>query len=156
MVDKLAALKAAARALNGAGVTWVLGGSAMLYLHGITDSFRDIDLMIAEEDIQKALQALAPLGKMLDSEPDASYLTRHFYQMEIEGLSLDLMAGLTLKADGETHYLPLKRQEITEYKELEGVMIPLHSLSAWRRIYALLKRPQRVKVIQDYLNQRPG
>ncbi len=36
------------------------------------------------------------------------------------------MAGLTLKADGETHYLPLKRQEITGYKELEGVMIPLH------------------------------
>ena len=35
-------------------------------------------------------------------------------------------------------------------------MIPLHSLSAWRRIYALLKRPQRVDAIQDYLNQRPG
>ncbi len=39
-------------------------------------------------DVQKALQALAPMGKMLESEPDASYLTRHFYQMEIEGLSL--------------------------------------------------------------------
>ena len=51
---KLRVLTRIAAALDGRGVTWAVGASAMLYLRGLTDSFHDIDLMTAEEDADAA------------------------------------------------------------------------------------------------------
>ena len=40
--------------LNAAGIVWDVGASLLLYLHGITDEFHDIDLMVRQEDADDA------------------------------------------------------------------------------------------------------
>ena len=53
-----------AAALNGAGITYAVGASLLLYLRGLADGFNDIDLSVLEEDAERAIGILQRLGTM--------------------------------------------------------------------------------------------
>lgn len=50
-MKKIEVLKEIAHRFNEAHVMWSLGASMLLYFKGITTEFHDIDLMIANEDV---------------------------------------------------------------------------------------------------------
>ena len=51
---KILILRRIAHTFNEANITWALGASMLLYFKGITSEFRDIDIMVANEDITSA------------------------------------------------------------------------------------------------------
>ena len=153
---KLRVLTRIADALDGRGVTWAVGASAMLYLRGLTDSFHDIDLMTAEEDADAAAETLSAMGERLVSEPSTQYRSRRFDQFRVEGVDIDLIAGFTV-LDGDTpHCFPLNRVDALDHAALDGQAIPLQSLETWRACYALMGRPDRVRLIDNYLAGEDG
>lgn len=146
--SQTAALKRIAERLNGAGITWAVGGSMMLYLRGRATNVHDIDLMVDEKDVERAKKLLSEIGKLMPEKDNASYQTRHYYQYVIDGAEVDLIAGFVIVKDGEAHECPLLRKDITERHDLEGTPVPLHSLSVWREYYTLMGRTEKVALCE--------
>ena len=63
--EKLRILARIAAALNGAGITYAVGASLLLFLRGIAQGFNDIDLSVLEEDAPPFLLTLKYRGDTL-------------------------------------------------------------------------------------------
>ncbi|NLG57689.1 MAG: hypothetical protein GX540_04685 [Clostridiales bacterium] len=144
---KLRVLARIGERLNAQNITWALGASALLYLKGLVPDFSDLDIMIKEEDAQRAQGVFAALGHQLPAEQRPGFKTRYYRAFQIEGVAVDVMAGFTILFQGEEHYFPLKKEAITDYHELGGVLIPLQSLGEWRKYYELMGRWNKVEII---------
>ena len=51
---KITVLKRVAARFNAAGITWALGASMLLHFKRIAPDFPDIDLMVADDDADRA------------------------------------------------------------------------------------------------------
>ena len=154
MDEKLRVLAHIAETLNRERITYAVGASAMLYLRGVAESFHDIDLTVAEADAPRAIAALRTLGTMAPPEQSPGYLTRCFRTFEIDGVEVDLIAGMVIVSDGIAHDCPLRPEEIDETADVCGVAVPLHALACWRRFYALMGRKAKAKRIDIWLHER--
>ena len=144
---KLCVLSDMAHVLNEAHVTWAVGASALLYLKGRAATFGDIDLMAAEEDAGKIKALLSQMGRLLPDNPDARYQTRHFMEFVIDGVEVDVMAGLVIVSDGQAHECPFGQAQIAEYVQLHGEKIPLQFMSDWKRYYTLMGRTAKAEMM---------
>ena len=141
---KLQALCRLAGVLNAHGIHWAVGGSLLLYLHGKTDTFHDIDLMVCEEDFHDAAALLTALGTTAPERPrNEQFQTRHFLELTVDGVDVDVIAGFVIVSQGTAYDCPLLPSDITGCVALNGQRIPLHSLTVWKRYYTLMGRPEK-------------
>ena len=141
--NKLYTLSMIANCLNANGITWAVGGSTMLFLKGLVDSFHDIDLMVDEQQVEKAHLLLADMGHELPFKDNPAFQTRHFHEFIINDTEVDLIAGFVIVNGGQAYECPLLPADITESVVVNTTPIPLHSLSVWQRYYELMGRPKR-------------
>lgn len=66
LVDELHAIAAA---LLAAGVRHAICGGVAVTMHGATRSTKDIDVLVAPEDLSRALEAIRPLGYLFAALP---------------------------------------------------------------------------------------
>jgi hypothetical protein len=66
LVDELHAIAAA---LTSAGIQYAVCGGVAVTVHGATRSTRDIDIVIAPQDVSLALDAVRPLGYAFAAVP---------------------------------------------------------------------------------------
>ena len=145
---KLAVLARIAAELRQADVTWALGASGLLYFRGLAPDFHDLDLMVALEDAGKAERILDRLGQPLPPKPNASiYRTAVFREYTVDGVEVDLMAGMVIVKDGAAHDGSLRQEDIVGTVTVCGEPVPLHSLACWRRYYALMGRAEKAKLL---------
>lgn len=144
---KLRVLAALARAFRERQVVWAVGASLLLYLKGKCETFHDLDLLVAERDIDAAREACLSLGELLPARETSQYRTRHFLEFVVEGVEIDLIAGFTILHGGQSHYFPLEAANIHDSAEVCGERIPLQSLEEWRHYYDLMGRPEKVALI---------
>lgn len=144
---KLRVLSDIAHVLNKNNVVWAVGGSLLLYFKGKTDLFHDIDLMVCEDNIEMLKELLLPMGVFAPPNPNKQYKTRHFLEFTIKDIDVDIMAGFVIVKDGIEYDCSLLSDQITEYIQLNGETIPLHSLSLWKRYYELMGRTSKVEMI---------
>lgn len=145
---KLEVLSRVGDALNRRGVVWAVGASLLLYLKGIVPTFQDIDILVAEADVEQAREALLPLGTQHPENPNAQYKTKHFLEFTIDGVDLDVMAGFVIVHEGREYAFPLEESGVAEYTLVNGVSIPLQPVEAWRTYYALMGRAEKVALIE--------
>ncbi len=150
---KLDTLRMIARLFNAQSITWALGASALLYIRGIVDDFHDLDIMIADGDIDRATAVLDTLGQRLPPEGNAMYATKHFYEYVIDGTDIDLIAGYTLVRDDKRHEFPLTREKIAGAVSLDGETVPLQALADWREYYLLMGREGKARLINEALEK---
>lgn len=138
--------------LNEENVLWGVGASILLNHFGLVEKPNDIDLLIALEDIEKADRILNSIGIKKDRKNVHNFATKYFYEYVIEGYEVDVMAGLIINhCSGSFEYI-FDESSITDYKEINGVKVPLSSLEDWYVIYQLIpNREVKVKLIEDYL-----
>jgi Aminoglycoside-2''-adenylyltransferase len=60
-------LLAIVEAFNQAHIDYALCGGLAVAIHGFVRTTKDIDLLVTRQDVGRAVEALAPLGYMLDS-----------------------------------------------------------------------------------------
>lgn len=145
--NKLQVLAKLAETLNAAEITWAVGGSLLLYLHQKTDTFHDIDLMVCDEDAEKLKAALLSLGTLAPPNPNPQYKTRYFFEFTIDGVEVDVMAGLVIVRGGREYDCTFTKKRIAEYRILGGARVPLQALADWKRYYRLMGRPEKAKRI---------
>lgn len=148
---KLSVLSKIAHMLNDNQVLWAVGGSMLLYFKGKTDVFHDIDLMVGEGDIETVKSLLLSVGELSPARTGApsavQYKTRHFLEFTIDGVEVDVMAGLVIVKNGRDYDCSLFPEQVAEWIPLMGELIPLQALSDWRRYYALMGRASKVEMI---------
>ncbi|MCY1714703.1 nucleotidyltransferase domain-containing protein [Caproiciproducens galactitolivorans] len=144
---KLTVLSQIAKELNRRQITWAIGASLLLYLKGMVQEFHDIDIMVAEADAEKAKKVLLSFGKLLPAGPKGQYKTKYFWEFDVDGVDIDMMAGFTIVHDGMDFYFPLEKEQINDYTEINGAVIPLQSLDEWRIYYKLMGRTDKIAIM---------
>lgn len=151
---KINVLVQIAEKLNLNNLTWVLGSSMMLYLRGIVESFDDIDILVCEEDIVKAQNILDNLGTKNPRNPNKQYATKLFLEYVIDGIDVDVMAGLTIISNGLNHYFPLDKNQNYQSVTIDGETIHLDTIDNWLKYYKLMERLDKVEIIKNYLQTK--
>lgn len=150
-MKKVHLLKQIARKFNEASITWALGASMMLYFKKITSEFHDIDLLIANENVEAARKILSEMGEQQPPNPNPKYQTKTFMEFVINSMDVDVMAGFTIFSDGKLYDCSLKKEQIVEWIDLEGEKIPLQSPLLWRDYYRLMGRKEKVDMIEKHI-----
>lgn len=150
MEEKLKVLKQIARAFREEKICWAVGGSMLLYFKGVTQTVHDIDLMVWEPDIEKARRLLLTMGILCPPRPQGSYRTRHFLELVIEGVEVDVMAGFVIQKGDQAWDCSLQPEQISEYLPLGDEVIPLQELSLWKKYYALMDRREKVELLEQH------
>lgn len=148
---KIEVLKEIAHRFNEAHVVWALGASMLLFFKGITTEFHDIDLMIADEDVECAYGILSEMGKIQPPNPNPKYRTKTFMEFIINSIDVDVMAGFSIISDGKLFDCSLRKEQIVETMLLGAEIIPLQSPLLWREYYQLMGRTEKVKMIERML-----
>jgi hypothetical protein len=144
---KLFVLSQIAAELNRQHITWAVGASLLLYLKDIVQEFSDIDVMVSEADAEKAKKVFLTLGKQLPVYRNTRYKTKSFSEFSVDGVDFDVIAGFTVVHNGTEFYLPLEKEAIREYAEINGESVPLQAIEEWRYIYELMGRMDKVALI---------
>lgn len=150
---KIEVLKTVANMLNSNKLIWGLGGSAMLYLRGYVNSFNDIDIFVREDDFLKVKSVLLNNGDLKDDKPNEKYISRYFSSFEINYVVVNVTAGFTIEKGANMYYFPLKEEKLKDIVSLGATTIPLMTLEEWREYYTLSDKPDKVQIIDNYLNK---
>jgi len=137
-----------AKQLNEKNVHWALGGSLMLFYHGLAEDVHDLDIMVANEDFWTADAVLLALGLKNKKREEKSpiYLTDHFSEYQIDGIDVDLMAGMQIRHEHGIYRYCFDELSITEITQVSDVDINYTALEDWYVLYQLM--PQRLLKVQ--------
>lgn len=152
--EKIELLKKIAHCFNEAHVVWSLGASMLLYFKGITTEFHDIDLMIANADVECVRGILSEMGEIQPPNPNPKYQTKTFMEFIINSIDVDVMAGFSIISDGKLFDCSLQEEQIVEKMSLGTEIIPLQSPLLWCEYYRLMGRTEKVKLIENTLSNR--
>lgn len=83
------ALKRAASAMGAAGPTFALAGSYALWVHGAPEPIHDVDLAVADDEIEAAAATLAEAGFEIERTPEDWLLKAH-----VDGVVVDVLHRL--------------------------------------------------------------
>jgi len=152
---KRAALETVARAFNGAGLHWAVGGSLMLYLRGAAGEFRDIDLVVSTADAERAEAILDSIARRLDAPPPEEkarvFRSACFGQFSLDGVDIDLMAGLIVRAEGVGFPDPFDALGPDGFSDAAGEPVPLAAMEDWYVLYALMPgRMEKARKIEAW------
>lgn len=126
-----------------------IGGSLLLAHHGLPVTARDIDLVVALADAERAVLLLSEMGTVLEQDETSLYATEVFQEFIIEGIDIDLMSGLQVRHDEGVFVYPFAEQTINE------TGLPFMSLVDWYVIYQLIPgREQKVTMIEDVFTKQ--
>lgn len=151
----LSVLQTVAHALNEQHINWSVGASLLLYFHNLTTVYHDIDIMTTVEDAEKVKDILEKLGAVKeDTKSSSTYRTQYFYEFNLEGAEIDVMAGMVIVDHGTAYDCSMKTDQIEGSAVLNGEKIPLYSLSEWRRFYALMGRKNKVEMIDNQKSEK--
>lgn len=138
--------------LNKNKVRWGIGASLLLNNYGLVDKPKDIDILISLDDIDNTDKLLSNMGDKKIYENVNLYSTQYFYEYLINGIDIDVMAGLCIKHDRGTYEYIFDKLSIVDYFCINKIEIPLMSLEDWYVIYNLIpNREEKVKIIENYL-----
>jgi len=134
------------KALQQEQIYFGIGGSLLLAHHGLPVTPLDIDLVVALEDVERAIQLLSEMGTVVEHDEMSLYATQVFQEFIIHDIDLDLMSGLRIRHDEGIFVYPFAEQTINETGP------PFMSLVDWYVIYQLIPgREQKVVMIEHCL-----
>lgn len=148
-------LQIIAHSLNSHDLCWAVGGSLLLNHHGIGAPARDIDLLVALEDIEAVVALLSELGEKIPWEANPQYRTRHFHEFLIGGIEVDVMAGMRIRTEAGEYAYDFNAASVMPPTVTEPSPIPYCALEDWYVLYQLIPgREEKVRMIEDTLISR--
>lgn len=138
-----------AKILNKNNITWGLGGSFLLYFHKITNIVHDIDIIIDKKDYEKLLRILEHFPYIYH-ESDETYLTTHFFTVNINDIKIDLMIDFKVKSKDGIYSFPFNQSLTTSLTTENNVDIYLSSLEEWYNAYRAMNRQNKIQLLEEY------
>lgn len=140
-----------AKALNATDVLWAVGASVLLSQYGLIENPSDIDITASVADVDKIDKLLSAMGSKLPEKQSKIYSTEYFCQYIVDGVRVDLMAGLKINLPDLVFEYKFDENSIPHSISLEDVFVPFASLEEWFVLYQMMpNREQKVVLIEDY------
>lgn len=141
-----------AKLFNEADITWGFGGSCLLNCLGEAIQPRDLDIVVALKDIERAKELLLESGGVLlaEKQSDHVYLTEKFYTLNWRESEVDLMANAGISHKGEVFRLSFETKGPWGLVKRGGQTLWLSSPFDWVHYYRLMEgREHRVLQMQS-------
>lgn len=140
--------------LNNENIFWAVGGSIVLNHYGLVDSPNDIDIIVHKKDVETLDNILKSLGDKKGRDETKVYSTEYFYEYNICDVDIDVMSGFIINHSSGMYKYPFDQESIGDFKDINGVKVPISSLEDWYVAYQLMpSREQKVKLIEGYLRK---
>lgn len=149
---------ALAKLLNAHQIRWAYGGSSLLYYLDIPVMPRDLDVIVALEDVEKAKWILLEQGAAFieEKKSDDVFLTKVFYTFHWQDIEVDFMASPGISKSGESFYIPFDAEGPWHELHLEDTTVYLSSPLDWLKYYGMMSgRETRVLQLETYLEMNP-
>lgn len=144
-----------AKHLNENDVHWGIGGSYLLKSYGILEEVHDLDIIISDLDIVKAIKIMDQIAIRTESPIKQEYKTKNFFVYSYRGLSIDVMSNFRIAHEKGVYEFLFDDQSIVHSKNIDGIILPFTSLEDWLVAYKLmLGRSSKVQMIEDYLKTK--
>ena len=130
-------------------IRWELASSAMLYLRGYVNDFHDLDFMIPELEYTKVDHVLQSIGQKIHRNENEAYKTLFFESYTIDGVSVDVLAGLTILNQQKEYHFSFNDKEESDYTYLMNQKIYLSKIDDWYTYYQLMERTDKVRLIEE-------
>lgn len=150
---KLNVLYKIADLLNKEHISWAVGASLLLYLKGIVHEFNDIDIMVTESDVFRLKEILFSLGSLKSSKINSKYKTKYFFEFNIDGVEVDVMAGFVIVNGDKEYDCSFYENQVVETILIQDTKIPLQSVDLWKKYYKLMERKHKAEVIDSFLKE---
>lgn len=156
--EKIELLKVIAHKFNEARIEWALGASMMLFLKGLVSEFHDIDLMVSDNDADRARNILSEMGRLCPpaSAPKPQFRSKDFMEFRIGSVDVDVMVGFGIVKDGEFFDCSLQKDQIAELLPLGSELIPLQTPELWCKYYRLMGRNEKTDAVERALTNLKG
>jgi SAM-dependent methyltransferase len=141
------ALEAVALRLGGAGIPFLLGGSALLRALGLDVPVRDVDLVLRPEDREAFEAAVGEWLVSVSTEPGKIMRSAWVAKLDVEGVEVEGLGGLAMAGVGR---LPFRGAGSVRVGEAE---VPLHDPAVWWTVYRAYK-PERAKLLEPLIVER--
>jgi hypothetical protein len=150
----MAALTFLSDRMNGMNATWGVGGSLLLYFYGLVQEPNDIDLLVAEPDMEKLHRVFQELGEYQPFVPKSPFCTKKYCNYTILGANVDVMAGYSIEHDSGIYLLDFDSPSVTRTVRLGDSNVPLSALEDWYVLYQLIPGKQyKAEWIAAYFQQ---
>ncbi len=140
--------------LNDNGINWGLGGSAMLYLKGIQTSISDLDIIVDINSFHMLKRMLRRINHTISSQDetsDSNYASKHFIQMNLDGVDIDIIVGFEITTDSEHYIYPSGDDLSKESLYLDNAEVRLCDIHDWLDAYTIMGRTEKLNLIKQYL-----
>lgn len=139
-----------AEKLNKTKATWGIGGSLLLFQHGIVDAVNDLDIIVENASVETVVSELRNIGQEREVHPLPPFQTTYYHEFKVKDLSMDIMGEFKIEHEEGVFVLPFTENSIENYK-LSGVDVPFCHLEDWYILYQLIPgREEKVKKIEQY------
>lgn len=146
------ALKIVAERMEDNGIAWAVIGSGALALQGMDVAPNDLDISVSVRDLEKIREIFSDYSstevkeiKTLSGKPAWDVLAA------IEGIETQFCGETDIGA--EAIWFNRVAMDLTNDVEVDGVRVSCISLPAALEAYKELHRPQKVELIQAFLNK---
>ncbi|MDD3478475.1 MAG: hypothetical protein PHP32_06320 [Candidatus Izemoplasmatales bacterium] len=131
-------------------IPYEIGGSASLWFHGIKTEVHDLDFLFDVKDQARVLALFENDHPVLENRSDSGYHTSGFAELKIRGMDVDLMFGFAIAHEHGVFRHQLWDKPLPSRVECLGKIVIVASLEEWLVWYALMRREEKVKMIQTY------
>ena len=143
-------LKRIAQCFADEHIIYGLGGSCVLVAYDILEDMRDIDIVVALEDIERARYILESMAVLKCSGKNCLVENEYSYVYELDGVEVELMSNIHIRHDEGLYTLPFSQKRVTYRMCIDDLMIPVMSLEDWYVFYQLIGKQERVDQIEGW------
>lgn len=130
-----------------ASLRWGIGGSLLLFRLGLVAAPRDLDIVTTIEDFGELSARLSLLFGAGRPAPHPTYASIHFSRfVAADDSSIDVMAGVRVRGPAGLVHWHFNPETVAE---VDG--LPWMRAEDWLRLYELFERPERVRLLAEYL-----
>ncbi len=131
----------------------------MMYFRGLTDTFHDYDLLIADGHMDTAKAALLAAGAVVapPKAPSDVYVSKQFAECTLDGAEFDLLCGFSIRVENAVYTYPFTGGAYPGHTARGAEeTVPLAPLADWYVLYLLMPgREARAAEIAAYLRAQP-
>lgn len=148
------ALRVFADRLSWRGLPWAVGGSVLLYAHGLIDEVNDLDLLVPGDAGTTVRGALGPYLKEFSTAGTDLWRSGFLARLQLGAWPVDLIGGLAVAHGEGVYHLPFGAGSPVFTWDLDGLPVPLLPLAEFYLIYLLYpEKAWKAALIEQYLLQ---
>lgn len=143
-----------ANKLNQSNITWAIGASMMLKLRDIDVNVHDIDIMVIQDDFERACKNINEISDEVSVDESSIFKTKQFKRFVCNGIEIDIMTGM-----GITHRLDIfdfrfTKNDIEKTVNINTIKLPLCYIEDWYVFYQIMpNRMSTIQKIEHYFNE---